>query len=229
MERDLEPPWRRESRRPGRSEQPTLPGPDADSGHQLTTRPVPATGRASSPCHHERAVVCDPEAPAKRMRRCHEDPDSMCMPVGSPSSHEKKSPLTPATVAVLETRRCIEVTVSRPSMKPFERTDGAREPARPRSTEDVNHHGPWDVKRTWRSYVIRGVSMTRPAAEADGAKASTKMPAMRALRSTTAAHGSGTKDEAAPVLHVRTWSCSVQTLPLHLPPRRWASDLRGGR
>src|SRR6187200_1464379 len=92
--------------------------------------------------------------------------------------------------------------------------------------------GPWDMKRTWRSYVIPGVSMTRPAAEADGAQPSTKMPAMRALRSTTAAHGSGMKDEPEPVLHV---SNMVQH---RSDPARcaaspdcggWASDLRDGR
>ncbi len=49
-------------------------------------------------------------------------PDSMNMPLGRPSFQVKRSALTPPTVALAETRRCIELTVSRPWTESFERT-----------------------------------------------------------------------------------------------------------
>jgi hypothetical protein len=49
-------------------------------------------------------------------------PDCISMPVGRPSSHVQKSPLTPATVALADARLCIEVTVSRPSSESLDRS-----------------------------------------------------------------------------------------------------------
>ena len=49
-------------------------------------------------------------------------PDSMNMPLGSPSFHVNRSALTPPTVVAPEIRRCIELTVSRPSTDSFEST-----------------------------------------------------------------------------------------------------------
>ena len=51
-------------------------------------------------------------------------PERSTMPLGSPLG-AKKSPLTPATVAVADTRRSIAVSGSRPAMTPFE-SAGAR-------------------------------------------------------------------------------------------------------
>ena len=48
-------------------------------------------------------------------------PDCMSIPVGSPSSQVQKSPFTPATLALAEARRCMDVTVSRPSSESLER------------------------------------------------------------------------------------------------------------
>ena len=41
---------------------------------------------------------------------------------GMPSAQVKRSPFTPATVALASARRCIEVTRSRPVAAPFEST-----------------------------------------------------------------------------------------------------------
>ena len=49
-------------------------------------------------------------------------PDSMNMPLGSPSSQVNMSALTPPTVVAPEIRRCIELTFSRPSTESFEST-----------------------------------------------------------------------------------------------------------
>jgi hypothetical protein len=46
----------------------------------------------------------------------------MNMLLGRPSSQVKRSALTPPTVALAETRFCIELTVSRPRMESFEST-----------------------------------------------------------------------------------------------------------
>ena len=44
------------------------------------------------------------------------------IPLGRPVSQLKRSPFTPATVAVLESRRCIPLTVSLPVTVSFEST-----------------------------------------------------------------------------------------------------------
>ena len=51
-------------------------------------------------------------------------PERSTMPLGSPLA-AKKSPLTPATVAVAEARRSIALSGSRPETTPFE-SAGAR-------------------------------------------------------------------------------------------------------
>ncbi len=49
-------------------------------------------------------------------------PESMNMPLGRPSFQVKRSALTPPSVATVDKRRCIEVTVSRPSTDSLEST-----------------------------------------------------------------------------------------------------------
>ena len=94
-----------------------------EAAQRATRASCPATAEHLHLVDHERAVVCDPEARAERMRRCHEDPGLHV--------HAGRQPLVPREEVTVdacdggaspETRRCIEVTVSRPSMKPFERT-----------------------------------------------------------------------------------------------------------
>jgi hypothetical protein len=79
--------------------------------------------RGPVPCHWPSIVTRStsrvPSSVMPRLERrgcggAFSTPDSICMPVGKPSSHVKRLPLTPATVALDEARRCIDVTVSRP-------------------------------------------------------------------------------------------------------------------
>ena len=105
-----------------KSETPSLPG--------RWFRPV--SGRRWLEPHHwpsiaTRSTTIRPSSVTPTLERFEcggvfKTPSCMSIPLGRPSSHVKRSPLTPATVAIDDTRLCMEVTVSRPRIEPFEST-----------------------------------------------------------------------------------------------------------
>ena len=71
----------------------------------------------------ERAVRRDADARAvRRAEGCRATPLRIRTPLGRPSFQLKRSPLTPAMVAVDVSRFCIAVTFSRPAIDSFEST-----------------------------------------------------------------------------------------------------------
>ena len=98
---------------------------------------------------------------------------------GMPSAQVKRSPFTPATVALASARRCIEVTRSRPVAAPFESTGLSpyRPPAGFGAVRMCIVCGPNRVNWSRFSYVTPGISSCCAPAAGDA-----KMPASRPKR-----------------------------------------------
>jgi hypothetical protein len=86
----------------------------------------------------------------------------MSPPLGCPSFQLKRSPFTPATVAVVLARFCIDVTFSRPTIASLD-SSGISEYRPPGfgALMTCNTSGPCGVNCTCRVYVTPGISRLR--------------------------------------------------------------------
>src|SRR6266511_2307627 len=139
-----------------------------------------------------------PSAPMPMLVRsgrggCSRTPFRTSTPLGWPSPKLKRSPFTPATVAVPLRRLCMSVTFSRKMSDSFEST-GCSEYSPPGLGEVITFRttGPWGVNWTRFVYVTSGISNedVEPCASACAGKNAPSSSKMKSLRSTARIQGS---------------------------------------